>query len=58
MHRGKIVEHAPTNQVFAHPTHPYTQSLLAASPRLDRGTITQPMFNQRYAQADPVRAGY
>jgi ABC-type glutathione transport system ATPase component len=36
MVRGKIVEMAPTAQVFARPSHPYTQKLLAAAPRLDR----------------------
>jgi ABC-type glutathione transport system ATPase component len=36
MHRGRIVECAPTADVFARPTHKYTQSLLEAAPRLDR----------------------
>jgi ABC-type glutathione transport system ATPase component len=34
MHAGEIVEHGPTTQVLDHPSHPYTQALLAAVPRL------------------------
>ncbi|SDR79906.1 ATP-binding cassette domain-containing protein [Corynebacterium timonense] len=30
MHRGAIVEHGPTEEVWAHPEHPYTRSLLDA----------------------------
>ncbi|HVY16419.1 MAG TPA: ABC transporter ATP-binding protein [Rhodopila sp.] len=36
MHRGKIVETAPTRDVFAAPRHDYTRTLLASAPRLDR----------------------
>lgn len=32
MLRGRIVELAPSEQIFANPRHPYTQSLLAAIP--------------------------
>ncbi|MEM9581845.1 MAG: dipeptide ABC transporter ATP-binding protein [Pseudomonadota bacterium] len=34
MKAGKIVEHGKTDQVFNHPSHPYTQSLIAAAPTL------------------------
>lgn len=36
MHGGKIVELGLTKQIFSHPQHPYTQTLLAAAPLLAR----------------------
>ena len=35
MYHGKIMEQAPTRQLFANPRHAYTQSLLSAIPSLD-----------------------
>jgi peptide/nickel transport system ATP-binding protein len=32
MHAGHIVENAPTKELFAHPRHPYTAELIAATP--------------------------
>lgn len=32
MYLGKVVEHATSEQLFAHPTHPYTKALLSAIP--------------------------
>lgn len=34
MNRGQIVEMGETHQIFNHPQHPYTQTLLAAAPLL------------------------
>jgi oligopeptide/dipeptide ABC transporter ATP-binding protein len=38
MYAGRIVEQGPTEDVFAHPKHPYTWSLLRSMPRLDAET--------------------
>jgi peptide/nickel transport system ATP-binding protein len=35
MHRGEVVEQGETATLFAAPQHPYTQGLLASTPRLD-----------------------
>ncbi|WP_018085956.1 ABC transporter ATP-binding protein [Desulfurispora thermophila] len=37
MYAGKVVESAPTRQLFYHPQHPYTQGLLASVPRPAQG---------------------
>ena len=37
MYLGKIVEIGTRDEIFANPVHPYTQSLLAAVPRLGAG---------------------
>jgi oligopeptide/dipeptide ABC transporter ATP-binding protein len=36
MYAGRLVERAPTDVLFAHPTHPYTEALLRCVPRPDR----------------------
>ncbi|MFM0153546.1 ABC transporter ATP-binding protein [Paraburkholderia sediminicola] len=70
MYLGKIVESGPTEQVYQHPQHPYTQALLAEVPSLDKrkktfyaikGEIPSPMnppsgchFHPRCPHALPV----
>jgi peptide/nickel transport system ATP-binding protein len=52
MYLGRVVETAPTAEIYAQPNHPYTQALLAEIPRLDlrhktfvaiRGEIPSPL---------------
>ena len=35
MYQGKLVEMAPVKELFEHPRHPYTKSLLSAIPTLN-----------------------
>jgi peptide/nickel transport system ATP-binding protein len=35
MYLGRVVEEAPTAEIFGRPNHPYTQALLAETPRID-----------------------
>ncbi|MCB0394461.1 MAG: ABC transporter ATP-binding protein, partial [Bdellovibrionales bacterium] len=39
MYLGRIVERAERNELFAHPTHPYTRALLASIPRIGAGKV-------------------
>ena len=39
MYLGRIVESGTAADVLAQPRHPYTQALLAAVPRIERGAL-------------------
>src|SRR6202034_972976 len=39
MYAGRMVEEGPTMEVLRHPRHPYTEGLLRAAPRLERGKL-------------------
>ena len=41
MYLGRIVETAPTAELFTEPRHPYTQGLLKAIPRLVPGRVSE-----------------
>jgi peptide/nickel transport system ATP-binding protein len=45
MYAGRIIEHAPTREIFTSPHHPYTWGLLKSIPRLDtaRGSELEPI---------------
>ena len=40
MYAGRMVEEGPAREVLTRPCHPYTEGLLAASPRLTRAPLT------------------
>jgi oligopeptide/dipeptide ABC transporter ATP-binding protein len=41
MYLGRIVETAPTDELFTNPRHPYTRGLLTAVPRLVPGRVSE-----------------
>lgn len=41
MYAGQVVEHAPVEEIFREPKHPYTIGLLSSLPRLDSRTKTR-----------------
>lgn len=43
MYKGKVVEQGPVLEIFSNPRHPYTKSLLACRPPLDRRIVRLPV---------------
>ena len=43
MYLGKLVETGPTEAIFNHPSHPYTQALIAAIPTLQNNAPLSPL---------------
>jgi peptide/nickel transport system ATP-binding protein len=45
MYKGRVVEQGTVQEIFANPKHPYTKSLLACRPPLDRRLRRLPVVN-------------
>lgn len=54
MYLGRVVETAPTDELFDKPNHPYTSALLNEAPRLDhRGIDYEPVSGEIPSPLDP-----
>jgi dipeptide transport system ATP-binding protein len=55
MYCGRPVEHGPKDAIFAHPRHPYTRVLLAATPTADKTkrVIADPVRGEPPSPLDP-----
>lgn len=61
MYFGKLVELAPSDELFAHPLHPYTKSLLSAIPlpdpayeKMRKRIVYNPLAEHDYSVDKPV----
>lgn len=57
MFLGRVVEIGPTDQLYAHPAHPYTRALLAAVPDFDEAPDADGGAGGADADADRTAAG-
>ena len=51
LYRGRIVEHAATDELFTHQQHPYTKALLAAAPDIEDSLKTSEIYQHTGAVA-------
>lgn len=52
MYKGKIVEQGPVLEIFSNPQHPYTRSLLACRPPLDKRLVRLPVVSDFMRRGD------
>ena len=50
LYLGRVVEQAPTAEIFAEPLHPYTQALVRAAPRARPRARRQAGADRRHAE--------
>ncbi|MDE5774997.1 MAG: ABC transporter ATP-binding protein, partial [Malacoplasma sp.] len=48
MHRGRILEKGNVKKIFENPIHPYTKSLMKATPKLSRVHVDLAAFNENF----------
>lgn len=48
MHRGRILEKGNVDKIFSNPIHPYTRSLMKATPKLSRVHVDLAAFNEDF----------
>lgn len=48
MHRGRILEQGNVDEIFTNPIHPYTRSLMLATPKLSRVHVDLSSFNEKF----------
>ncbi|SLN51172.1 Oligopeptide transport ATP-binding protein OppF [Aquimixticola soesokkakensis] len=57
LYLGKMMERAPSDELFAHPQHPYTQALLSAvpvpDPQIERGKVVIPLDGELPSPMNP-----
>ena len=54
MYMGQTVEYAKTDELFAHPVHPYTKALLSAVPTIDLSKRNKERFTLKGEVSSPI----